>query len=198
MIINILNKIKNGVKDWSVKHVHGKRATFWLIVLSFSEASFFLIPPDVLLVTILAVSVERWIFYSSLTTIFSVLGGIAGYLIGAFFFDIVGQSLIDFYGLQEQVLYVSEKFNEGAFWAIFLSALTPIPYKVFTISAGFFKIDFIVFMVASILGRGIRFFAVGYIMKRHGKAIMGYVFKYFDILSVIIIILGILAFFIFR
>ena len=160
------------LKEWAVKHVTGTRAKFWLAILSFSEASFFVIPPDVLLIAVLAVSAERWVYHSSLVTIFSVLGGLAGYLIGFSFFDIFGQSLIDFYNLQEQMNLVAMKFSDNAFLAIFFSALTPIPYKVFTISAGFFKINLIIFIVASIIGRALRFFVVGYIMRRFGKQII--------------------------
>lgn len=181
----MLNDFKIKIRDWSIEHIHGTRAKFWLAIFSFSEASFFLIPPDIFLVAILAVSAQRWIFYSAFTTVFSVLGGILGYVLGALFFDTLGESIISFYNLQEQMLFVAEKFSDNAFWAIFISALTPIPYKVFTISAGFFKIDFATFMIASILGRGIRFFAVGFIMKKFGKPIMSYIFKYFDIISVL-------------
>lgn len=191
----MLDKGRNKIKDWSVKHIHGRRAKFWLAVFSFSEASFFLIPPDIFLVAILAVSTRRWIFYSSFTTIFSFLGGILGYVLGALFFDTLGDSIISFYNLHEQMLFVSKKFSDNAFWAIFISALTPIPYKVFTISAGFFRIDFITFMIASILGRGMRFFAVGFIMKRFGKLIMNYLFKYFDIISMLVVFLIVLLIF---
>ncbi len=182
------------IKDWAVKHVTGIRAKFWLALLSFSEASFFPVQPDFLLIAILGVNAQRWFYYASLTTIFSLLGGIAGYLIGFFFFDLFGQQIIDFYNLHEEVRIVSEKFSNNAFWAIFFSALTPIPYKVFTISAGFFKINLIIFIIASIFGRAMRFFAVGYFMHKFGKQTVYYFFKYFNIISLLLILLIILLF----
>lgn len=197
MIIEFLYKIKTGVRDWSVAHVHGTRTKFWLALLSFSEASFFLVPPDVLLVAILAVNAKRWIFYSSFTTIFSVLGGIAGYLLGAVFFDVVGKIIIDFYNLGSQMLVVSNWFDKNAFLAIFISAFTPIPYKVFTLSAGFFRINFLAFLIASILGRGARFFIVGFVMKKFGKNITDYLFKYFDIILIILAIIIFILIFLF-
>ena len=87
------------LKDWAIHHVTGARAKFWLATLSFAEASFFVVPPDVLLIAVLGVNAQRWLYYASFTTIFSVLGGIVGYLIGFFFFDLFGQSLVDFYHL---------------------------------------------------------------------------------------------------
>ncbi len=180
------------LKDWAIHHVTGARAKFWLATLSFAEASFFVVPPDVLLIAVLGVNAQRWLYYASFTTIFSVLGGIVGYLIGFFFFDLFGQSLVDFYHLQEEMQIVGGKFSNNAFWAIFFSALTPIPYKVFTISAGFFKINWIIFVIASIFGRAMRFFAVAYFMYRFGKQTVHYFFKYFNIISFILIILVIL------
>ncbi|OGD67307.1 hypothetical protein A2442_00885 [Candidatus Campbellbacteria bacterium RIFOXYC2_FULL_35_25] len=186
---NLINELKIKITNWSVSRLHGKKAEFWLATFSFSEASFFLIPPDVLLIAILGANARRWIYYSSLTTVFSVLGGILGYLIGFLFFDVVGEHLISLYNLQSQMAYVSEKFADNAFWAVFVSAFTPVPYKIFTISAGFFKINFINFMVASLLGRGMRFFTVGFVMKKYGEKLTNYFFKYFNVVSIIIVVL---------
>ncbi len=197
MILEFLYKFKTSIRDWSVEHVHGTRAKFWLATLSFSEASFFLIPPDVLLIAILSVSSQRWLYYSSFATIFSVLGGFLGYAIGFLFFSTVGESIVSFYNLHEQMLVVAKHFSDNAFLTIFLSAFTPIPYKLFTISAGFFKINLLTFFIASMLGRGMRFFAVGFVMKKFGKQMVNYLFKYFDIISLLIILLIILLFFLF-
>ena len=195
MILEFLYKTKIKVRDWSVEHVHGARAKFWLALLSFSEASFFLMPPDVLLIAILAVNAQRWTFYASLTAIFSVLGGIFGYFIGITFFDLIGQHLIDLYNLHDEMFIVAGKFNENAFLTILISAFTPIPFKLFTISAGFFKINFLQFLSASILGRSARFFLVGFVMKKYGKKMTDYIFKYFDIITLGAILLLIIILF---
>lgn len=185
---NYLKDLRDKMSQWAVAHVESGRADFWLALVSFSEASFFLVPPDLLLISILSVKAQRWIYYSSFTTIFSVLGGFLGYLIGAVFFDLVGKPIIDFYSLQEQVAFIAQKFSDNAFWAIFISAFTPIPYKLFTISAGFFRIDLITFGVASFFGRGMRFFVVGFLMNKFGKKMTDFFFKYLDIISVLVVL----------
>jgi len=189
-----LDKIKKSLEDWSQNHSHGKNAKLWLAIFSFSEASFFVIPPDIFLLAILINNGVRWVYYAWITTIMSVLGGLLGYTFGFFFFDLIGEFLINTYGLQAQMQTVATLFANNAFWAVFISAFTPIPYKVFTISAGFFHINLITFMLASFIGRGMRFFMVGYLVKCFGKQMARYAFKYFNyitlaILAVILLIL---------
>ena len=176
------------MRDWGVKHAEGPHAKMWLAAVSFAEASFFPIPPDMLLIAILLTKSKRWFFYATFTTLFSVLGGIFGYFIGVFFFDTVGEFLVSFYHLEHEMFVVSEYFSNNAFVAIFLAAFTPIPFKVFTITAGFCKINLLVLIVASILGRGIRFFVISYMLRKYGKQIGGFVYKYFNIFSLIVAI----------
>ncbi|MBU1046678.1 VTT domain-containing protein [Patescibacteria group bacterium] len=188
-MFRILDKTKNLLKEWSDKHSQGKHAKFWLLVFSFTEASFFVIPPDVFLLAILINNGPRWIYYAWITTVASVLGGLLGYVFGFFFFDLVGEFLINTYNLQSQMATVSNLFQDNAFWAVFVSAFTPIPFKVFTISAGFFHINIITFFVASLIGRGLRFFAVGYLVKLFGKQMAHYAFKYFNYITLLILAL---------
>ncbi len=190
-----LNKTKQSLKDWSHNHSQGENAKLWLAIFSFTEASFFPIIADVFLLAILLGNGVRWVYYSFITTIFSVLGAAFGYLIGLLFFDLIGEFIIQTYNLQSQMLVVGEMFANNSFWAIFISAFTPIPFKVFTISAGFFKINFWIFILASILGRGMRFFAVGYLVKCFGKQMAHYAFKYFNYLTLIIFVLILLILF---
>ena len=192
MFLNLLQKTKEGLQDWIDNHSQGKRAKIWLVLCSFTEASFFIVPPDVLLLAILINGGARWIYYSSITTLASVAGGVFGYALGFFFFDWVGQFLIETYHLQSQMLEVSEMFSQNAFWAIFISAFTPIPFKVFTLSAGFFKINLAVFVVASLIGRGMRFFIVGYFVKLFGKQMAQKAFKYFNWVLVALVALLVL------
>lgn len=195
MILNFLQKTKDGLQNWIDNKAHGRAAKVWLIIFSFTEASFFVIPPDVFLLVILINNGVRWIHYSLLTTTASVLGGVFGYLIGFFFFDLFGELIINTYHLQSQMAMVSQMFSQNAFWTIFVSAFTPIPFKVFTISAGFFKINFFTFLVASLIGRGLRFFAVGYIVKVFGKRVAKSAFKYFNwiLLGLVLIVVLILV-----
>ncbi len=183
-MFQFLDNAKERTRKWALRHAEGPHAKFWLSALSFSEASFFPIPPDVLLIAILlANKARRWFYYAFLTTTFSVLGGVLGYGIGYFFFDLFGQQLILFYGLQDQFVYLQNIFKDTTFWAIFAAAFTPIPYKIFTITAGLFNVNFLIFLSASILGRGIRFFAIGFILKHYGEKISGVLYKYFNIFS---------------
>ncbi len=186
----------HGVRDrvwaWFSERAHGAHARAWLFAVSFSESSFFLVPPDVLLVAILLAGAERWVFYASLTTVASVLGGAFGYVLGAAFFDTVGSRIISLYDLAGAMARVSDLYHANAFWAVFTAAFTPIPYKVFVLAAGFFKVDFLAFMAASLLGRGLRFFAVAFIVRRYGEGILALVMRYFNALTALFI-LGVLA-----
>jgi membrane protein YqaA with SNARE-associated domain len=167
-------------------------------ILCFAEASFFPIPPDPLLMALCLGAIKRSLRFAAIATAASALGGIAGYLIGAgawqalgdFFFAYVpGVTPEAFEGIQE--LYARYDF-----WAVFMAGLTPIPYKVFTLSAGVFSINFPVFLMASVLSRGLRFFVVAGLLYRFGTPISRFIDRYFDLLSLVfgaLIILGFLA-----
>ena len=169
------------------------QAEYWLALISFSEASFFILPPDVMLVAILMYGANRWVYFASITTLFSVLGGLFGYFIGRAFFDVFGEWIIQTYSLQNQFVYVSGLYQHNAFVTVFLSAFTPIPYKIFTITAGLFKVNIFTFISASFLGRGLRFFLVALIMKLFGKHFLDLFTKYFNILTILFITVVILV-----
>ncbi len=189
-MFSFLDNTKESVRKWAIRHAEGKHAKLWLSVLSFSEASFFPIPPDVLLIAILlANKARRWFYYAFITSIFSVLGGVFGYGIGYFFFGVFGSHIISFYGLQKEFISIKSVFNETTFWAIFAAAFTPIPYKIFTITAGLFNVNFIIFLIASVLGRSIRFFAISIILRLYGPKISNVLYKYFNIFSFIFVLL---------
>lgn len=189
-----LKKIKINLRNWMIKHAGGAHTKRWLSFFSFAEASFFPIPPDFMLIAILGSRQEKmWIYYSALTAMWSVLGGVAGYAIGLLLFDSVGKWLIDAYNLQDNMISIKTLFDQNAFWAMFISGFTPIPYKIFTISAGFFSVNFFIFLIASAISRFLRFFIVGYIMKVFGDNLGKFVFKYFNIITIVIAI-GIIVF----
>lgn len=180
-------------KSWAEKYAESPHADKWLAVFSFTESSFFPLPPSTLMVTIMSVGDKhkRWFYYATLTTVTSVLGGVFGYLVGSIFYETIGQSIINTYKLADDMERVSVMFNNNAFLAILIAAFTPIPYKVFTIAGGFFKIDLITFIVASIIGRGARFYLVAFIVNLLGnrveKKIMSYINKGAFITAVIIV-----------
>ncbi|MEK7460512.1 MAG: VTT domain-containing protein [Patescibacteria group bacterium] len=187
---------KDSLSAWTVRHAEGKNAKWWLFGVAFAESSFFPIPPDVLLVAILMTKERlRAFFYASVTTAGSVLGGLLGYAIGYFLYQTVGVWLVSTYHLEAQMITVQKLFSDNAFFAIFVAAFTPIPYKIFTISAGLFAISIPVFILASILGRGMRFFLVATIMRFFGEHIKKLFYKYFSLISfVVVVILGIILY----
>ena len=175
--------------DWVLHWAETPYGSLALIVLAFAESSFFPVPPDVLLIA-LAISIPRKsFFYAFECSASSVIGGIFGYLIGVALMDVIGWRIIDFYNARELFIQLFEKFNEYNFWAVLIAAITPIPYKVFTISAGAANATFWVFLVASILGRSFRFFAVATLIYIFGDRIKNFIDKYFNWLSIIFVVL---------
>ena len=186
------------IYDWVLHWAETPSGPSALAVLSAAEASFFPIPPDPLLMALCLGSIKRSLRFAAIATAASVVGGIGGYLIGAgawqtlggFFFEYVpGVTPESFQGIQEF-------YNRYDFWAVFLAGLTPIPYKVFTLSAGVFSINFPVFVMASILSRGLRFFAEGGLILWKGPSITRFIDRYFTLLTWLfggLLILGFLA-----
>ena len=146
-----------------------KHATYWLALVSFTESSFFLIPPDVMLAPMSLARPDRAWFYAGLTTVASVLGGLLGYLIGVFALQAVEPWIIQF-GYVEAYEKAQQWFADYGFWAIFLAGFTPIPYKIFTIAAGAVGMLLLPFILGSLVGRGLRFFLVAGLMKWGGPA----------------------------
>jgi membrane protein YqaA with SNARE-associated domain len=186
---------KEKLQAWVTRHAEGPQAAVVLSSISFAESLFFPIPPDVFLIAIISVrKVQRWFFYATLTTVFSILGGIVGYIVGASFFDAFGQSIISFYGLEADFEKIRILFQDQTFFAMLVAALTPIPFKLFTLAGGLFKVNFFVFLIASIIGRATRFYAVAYLTKLYGPSLVKIFFKYFNTISLILVFLITLLF----
>lgn len=159
----------NKFRDWAASLARHRHAQGILFLVSFAESSFFPIPPDVLLVPMVLANRAKWVQIALITTIASVLGAIAGYIIGVVLFDIIAQPLINLYHLEASIQIVEVYFDKGAFLAMLLSAFTPIPFKLFTIAGGLFRVSFLPFVIASIIGRGARFFLEAYLVQKAGK-----------------------------
>ena len=153
--MRLFSSLYERVMVWS-RHRHAPR---YLMGLSFAESSFFPIPPDVMLAPMALAAPSRAWNFALLTTIASVAGGLFGYLIGVFAFELVEPVLHDA-GYYERYLQAREWFSEWGFWAVFLAGFSPIPYKVFTITAGVISMALVPFVLASLIGRGARFFLV--------------------------------------
>ncbi|PIR70494.1 MAG: cytochrome B [Candidatus Niyogibacteria bacterium CG10_big_fil_rev_8_21_14_0_10_42_19] len=182
------------IYQWTLAWVHRRHSSWALGVLSFAESSFFPIPPDPLLMILVALRPARWWKYAIITTSASVVGGAFAYFIGFVFYETAGKLIIESYGLTEQVAFVGKYYSDNLFFAVFGAAFTPIPYKVFTISAGLFKTSFWVFMAASFLGRSLRFFLVSLLMYVFGLKMEKFIKKYFGILSLMFFILLVAGF----
>ncbi len=162
--MKLFSRLYTHVMQWS-KH---KYASYWLALVSFTESSCFLIPPDVMLAPMSLAKPHKAWFYAALTTITSVLGGLLGYLIGSFAFDMIQPWLVSLNYMHAYELAESW-FEQWGFWAIFLAGFTPIPYKIFTIASGALGMALIPFIIGSMIGRGLRFFLVAGLMRLGGE-----------------------------
>ncbi|MDB3888468.1 DedA family protein [Candidatus Pelagibacter sp.] len=171
-------------------------SNYFLAIISFLESSFFPIPPDVMIAPMVIAKKSKFIKIFIIATIFSVLGGMFGYILGAYFFDLAIH-IVEFYGYEEKVTNLKNALTQGeGFYTwlaiLFLAGFTPLPYKVFTIVSGLISFNFPVFILISLISRGLRFFIVSYLsfkfgdtftrlMNQHGS-------KWFSILGIVIII----------
>ncbi len=184
--------------DWVIHWSETRYGTPALAGLAFAESSFFPIPVDVLLIALCLGKPRRSFYYAALCTVFSVLGGLFGYLIGLMFMDAVGTKIIELLGYADLFDRVGGMYRDYDAWAVGIAGFTPIPYKVFTIAAGAFKINIGVFILASIAGRAGRFFLVSALFYFFGPPIKKYIDKYFNLFAVIFVILLIGGFFIIK
>ncbi|PIP73055.1 MAG: hypothetical protein COW88_03235 [Candidatus Lloydbacteria bacterium CG22_combo_CG10-13_8_21_14_all_47_15] len=193
MVANILAQLREQWNIWIEKHALSARAAWWLGAVSFLESSILIFPIDFLLIAILLAGAERWAYYAGITTLWSIIGGIFGYLIGFSAFEGFGDALIAAYGLEQAFETTSVWFQANALWAVFFAGFVPIiPFKIFTLSAGVFQAPFVMFVAASTLSRGIRFFAIAYIMRRYGASIGKVILRHFNIATIITLVLFLL------
>lgn len=186
----MLRRLYDWVLHWA-ETPYGAWALFWL---AFCESSFFPIPPDILLIALAIAIPKKSLKYALICSVGSVMGGCLGYLIGWQFMSAIGDRIIEFYGLSSRVDTIVALYQNYDAWAIGIAGFTPIPYKVFTISAGAFDINFAVFLMASGISRSARFFLVGGLIYAFGPGIKKFIDKYFDILAVAFTILLVAGF----
>ena len=172
-------RLFGSIYDWCMRAAAHKRAPSILSMLSFAESSFFPIPPDVMLAPMAMRLPNKAFWFAFLTTLFSVLGGIAGYAIGYFAFDLIADWL-ETTKYWESYLHAREWFTQWGVWVVFIAGFSPIPYKLFTITAGVMVQPLLPFIVASFIGRGSRFFLVAGIIKYAGPKIEPMLLKYIE------------------
>jgi membrane protein YqaA with SNARE-associated domain len=154
--------------DWCMEAAHKPHAMWSMGAISFAESSFFPVPPDVMLIPMALARPERAFVMAAWCTATSVAGGVAGYAIGALLYDSVGAWLIHIYGLGGKVEIFREQYAQWGAWIILLKGVTPIPYKIVTITSGFAGYNLALFVVFSIIARGIRFFLLAFLLHRYG------------------------------
>ena len=183
-----------------------KSSKYYLALVSFIESSFFPIPPDVMVIPMVISKKSDFIKIFLIATIFSVLGGILGYFIGALFFDL-GMQIMSFYGYEDKLANLKDNLiNSEGFYAwlgiLFLAGFTPLPYKVFTIASGLIGFNIIIFILISFFSRGLRFFIVSYLSYKFGDIFTKFMEKHgsrwFTIIGILIVIVGIFIYLIFK
>ena len=187
--MKVFSPLYNKAMIWA-RH---RRAPWYLAALSTAESSFFPIPPDVMLAPMCLAKPYRAWWLATLTTVTSVIGGILGYLLGLLAFDLV-EPWLHRVGYWEYYLQVKDWFARYGFWAVFMAGFSPIPYKMFTITAGVISMAIPPFILASIIGRGGRFFLVAGLMRWGGARMEGLLRKYVDRIGWVMVALVILVF----
>ncbi len=187
-----MKKLKR-LYDWVLGWAHSRYGSWALCGISFAESSFFPVPPDVLQIALSISIPKKAFFYATLSAIFSVLGGMLGYVIGVYLMDFVGWPILHFYGLVEEYTKVKGLFLQYGGWAVAIAGFTPIPYKLFTIASGAFGIHFGVFVWASALSRSARFFLVATLIYFFGAKVKDFIDRYFNWLTLVFFVLFILG-----
>ena len=174
--------------DWTLRQAAHRRAEPTLAAVSFVESSVFPIPPDVLLIPMVLARRRQWLRLATVCTVASVLGGMAGYAIGALLYDAVGQPILQFYGYADKFADFAARYNEWGAWIVFIAGVTPFPYKVITIASGVSGLDLVTFTVASVLARGLRFFIVAGLLYRFGPPIQAFIERRLGLLFTLFVV----------
>jgi len=175
-----------------------KYALPFLLIVAFLESFIFPIPPDIFLIFLILAQRNKAFYLAFYCTVLSVAGGIIGYFIGSFFFDSLGQGILNYYNLNDKFLTFSQNYNEFGTLIVAAGGFTPIPYKLITIFSGFVKMDFFEFTIASIFSRGARFFLIASLLYFFGKKIEKLLIKKFGLISLILFLIILITYFIIK
>jgi membrane protein YqaA with SNARE-associated domain len=179
--------------DWTLGLAQSRNAIWALAFVAFIESSVFPIPPDILMIPMIIAAPRRAFWIATVCTVSSVLGGAFGYFLGVFFFDQIGLPVLEFYGKTENFAGFTERYNDYGAWAVLIAGVTPFPYKVITILSGTTGLSFWVFMLASVVARGLRFFLIATLLYRYGAPIRDFIERRLGVmfaLAVVILIAG--------
>ena len=175
-----------------------KYALPFLLIVAFLESFIFPIPPDIFLIFLVLAQRNKTFYLAFYCSVFSVAGGILGYFIGIFFFDSLGQGILNYYNLNEKFSSFSQSYNKFGALIVAVGGFTPVPYKLITIFSGFVKMDFFNFTIASIISRGARFFLIATLLYFFGRKIEELLIKKFGLISLILFLIILIAYFIIK
>lgn len=184
-----INSWIRALYDWVFLLARHPKATWGLFGVSFAESSFFPIPPDIMLIPMVLAKRAKWFFYGTICLIGSLLGAYVGYYIGAGLFESIGKPILAFYGKEDSFQSVADWYNTWGGWGVLFAAITPFPYKVLTIFSGATGLNLITFTVVSIIGRGLRFYLVSYLLYRVGEPIQEFIEKRLGLMFTIAVVL---------
>lgn len=187
-VLSSILKVARRLYDWMLAFADKPSAPKALFWLSFAESSFFPLPPDPLLIAMGARRPSRALRFAAITTVASVLGALIGYSIGAFLMDSVGTYLLDLYDADRHTWdKIEDWYASYGIIALLLAAVTPIPFKVFTIASGAMGLGFLPFVAACLVGRGARFFLEGFLLRHFGEPIVKILDKWFDLAAIVFV-----------
>lgn len=184
-----LKNLTRKVYDYTLNLAARKNALIWLFAISFAESSFFPIPPDIMIIPMVLATPNKAYKIAAVALLASVLGGYFGYAIGVFGFEVIAKPLLNFYGYMDNFHKFENYYNEYGAWIVFGAGITPFPYKIITIASGVVRLDLVVFTIASILARGIRFYLIAWLLKRFGAPMKTFIEKNLNILSILFLLL---------
>lgn len=183
-----------GLYDWTIRLAEHPRALWALAFVAFLESSVFPIPPDILMIPMILAAPRRAFLIAAVATVSSVLGGMFGYWIGAALYETVGLPVLEFYGKTGNFEVFSERYNEWGAWSVLIAGVTPFPYKVVTILSGTTGLDLVVFTIASVIARGLRFFVVAALLWKFGAPIRDFIERRLGLMFTLFILLLVAGF----
>ena len=184
--------------EWILKLSAHPHANWYLALIAFAESSFFPIPPDPMIIAMTIANRDRAFVIAAISTVASVLGGFLGYYIGCTLYETIGTHIITWMSSPEQFFYAKEKFHEWGFWLIALKGLTPIPFKLVTITAGVMQYNLMLFTIASVIARSSRFFFVAWLLWKFGPAMKGFIEKNLTLVTTGAVAVLVIGFFVLK
>lgn len=184
-----LRDLTRRIYDYTLNLAARQNALTWLFIIAFIESSFFPIPPDIMIIPMVLATPKDAYKIAGVATLASVLGGWFGYFIGVYGFELIARPLLEFYGYMQQFGEFENYYHEYGAWIVFGAGLTPFPYKIVTIASGVVRLDMVVFTIASIIARGMRFYFIAWLLKRYGDPMKVFIEKNLNLLSILFMLL---------